>query len=234
MKAIVFTVLLVLSVMAPHAVAAQAPAKAARIGFLRGGPDTPEVRPQTDAFIQALHDLGYSVGQNATLAIRFPTGPATLSALAHELLQFQPDVIVTSSPASMEAVRQATTTVPIVAEDLETDPVASGLVERYSHPGGNLTGVFLDAPEFSGKWLELLREVVPGLTQVAVLWDPATGPVHVRGLESAARRVGVQLHVLEVRRVDDFEGAFRAAMPAQPDAVIALSTPLVDSYRQHL
>src|SRR5215471_16375411 len=83
-----------------------------------------------DAFIQALHDLGYRVGQNATLVIRFPTGPATLSALAHELLQFQPDVIVTSSPASMEAVRQATTTVPIGAEDLERDSGASGLVER--------------------------------------------------------------------------------------------------------
>src|SRR5215471_20543971 len=234
MKAIAFTVLLVLSVMAPHAVAAQAPAKAVRIGWLRGGPETPEVRPQTDAFIQALHGLGYSVGQNATLAIRFPTGPATLSALAHELLQFQPDVIVTSSPAAAEAVRQATTTVPIVAEDLERDPVASGLVERYNHPGGNLTGVFLDLPEFSGKWLELLREVVPGLTRVAVLWDPATGPVQVRGLESAAHAVGVQLHVLEVRRVDDFAGAFRAAMPEHPDAVIALSAPLVSSHSQHL
>src|SRR5215470_2853539 len=234
MKAIAFTVLLVLSVMAPHAVAAQALAKAARIGWLRGGPDTPEVCPIIDAFIQALHDLGYRVGQNATLAIRFPTGPATLSALAHELLQFQPDVIVTSSPASMEAVRQATTTVPIVAEDLETDPVASGVVERYSHPGGNLTGVFLDMPEFSGKWLELLREVVPGLTRVAVLWDPATGPVHVRGLEGAARAVGVQLYVLEVRSGDEFEGAFRAAMPEHPDAVIALSAPIFSNHSQHL
>ena len=95
--------------------------------------------------------------------------------------------------------------------------MASGLVERYSHPGGNLTGVFLDLPEFSGKWLELLREVVPGLTRVAVLWDPTTGPVQVHGLESAARAVGVQLHVREVRSVDDFEGACRAAMPAHPD-----------------
>src|SRR5215475_29289 len=108
LSAIGLLVTLILGVLvAPHAVAAQAPAKAARIGWLRGGPETPEVRPITDVFIQALHDLGYSVGQNATLAIRFPTGPATRSALAHELLQFQPDVIVTSSPASMEAVRQA-------------------------------------------------------------------------------------------------------------------------------
>jgi putative ABC transport system substrate-binding protein len=235
MKALVLLVTLILGVLvAPHAVDAQAPVKAARIGFLRGGPETPEGRPQADAFIQALHDLGYRVGQNATLAIRFPTGPATLSALAHELLQFQPDVIVTGGPASTDAVRQATTTVPIVALDYERDPVASGLVERYSHPGGNLTGVFLDFPEFSGKWLELLREVVPGLTRVAVLWDPATGPVHVRGLESAARSVGVQLHVLEVRRVEDFEGAFRAAMPEHPDAVIALSSPLVGTHHHHL
>src|SRR6516162_6482517 len=115
-----YIVILILGlIVAPHAVDAQAPAKVARIGWLRGGPETPEVRPITDAFIQALHDLGYRVGQNATLVIRFPTGPATLSALAHELLQFQPDVIVTRSPASMEAVRQATTTVPIGAEDLE-------------------------------------------------------------------------------------------------------------------
>ena len=75
---------------------------------------------------------------------------------------------------------------------------------------------------------------MPGLTRVAVLWDPATGPVQVRGLESAARRVGVQLHVLEVRSVDDFEGAFRAAMPEHPDAVIALSAPLVSNHGQHL
>ena len=225
---------LILGVLvAPLAVDAQAPVKAARIGWLRGGLETPETRPRTDAFIQALHDLGYRVGQNATLAIRFPT-PATLSALAHELLQFQPDVIVASSPPATDAVRQATTTVPIVADDLERDPVASGLVERYSHPGGNLTGVFLDMPEFSGKWLELLREVVPGLTRVAVLWDPVTGPLHVRGLESAARRVGVQLHVLEVRSVEDFEGAFRAAMPEHPDAVIALSAPVVVTHGQHL
>ena len=89
LSAIGLLVTLILGVLvAPHAVAAQAPAKAARLGWLRGGPETPEVRPITDAFIQALHDLGYRVGQNATLAIRFPTGPATLSALAHELLQF--------------------------------------------------------------------------------------------------------------------------------------------------
>jgi putative ABC transport system substrate-binding protein len=151
-----------------------------------------------------------------------------------ELLQFQADVIVANGPAAVDAARQATTTVPIVAADLERDPVASGLVERYSSPGGNLTGVFLDLPEFSGKWLELTREVVPGLARVAVLWDPATGPVQVRGLESAARAVGVQLHVLEVRSVDDFEGTFRAAMPEHPDAVIALSSPLVSNHGQHL
>ena len=221
--------------VAPLAVDAQAPVKAARIGWLRSTPETPEWRRNFDAFTQELRDHGYVEGQNVTIAVRSRTEPATpLAALLGELLQFQPDVIVAGGPAAVDAARQATTTVPIVALDYERDPVASGLVERYSHPGGNLTGVFLDFPAFSGKWLELLREVVPGLARVAVLWDPATGPIQVRGLESAARPVGVQLHVLEVRSVDDFAGAFRAAMPAQPDAVIALSSPLVGNYHEHL
>jgi putative ABC transport system substrate-binding protein len=236
MKALVLIITLAIGVLAaPFGVHAQAPVKAARIGWLRSAPETPEVRRDLDAFTQELRDHGYSVGQNVTIAFRSPTERTTpLSALMGELLQFQADVIVTGGPAATEAARQATTTVPIVATDLERDPVASGLVERYSHPGGNLTGVFLDFPAFSGKWLELLREVVPGLARVAVLWDPATGPMQLRGLESAARPVGVQLHVLEVRRVDDFAGAFRAAMPAQPDAVIALSSPLVSNHRQYL
>src|SRR5215831_8110065 len=240
MTALVLIVMLALGVLvAPHAVAAQAPAKAARIGWLRSTPETPEWRRNFDAFTQGLRDHGYGEGQNVTIAFRSPTERTTpLSTLAlaliGELLQFQPDVIVAGSPAGVDAARQATTTVPIVAVDLEQNPVASGLVESYSHPGGNLTGVFLDMPEFSGKWLELLREVVPGLARVAVLWDPATGPIQVRGLESAARAVGVQLHVLEVRSVDDFEGAFRAAMPEHPDAVIALSSPHVGNHGQHL
>src|SRR5215831_15637676 len=212
------------SFVVPLAVDAQAPGKAARIGWLRSAPETPEAHRNIDTFTQELRDQGYSVGQNVTFTVRAPTERTTpLSALMGELLQFQADVIVAGGPAAVDAARQATTTVPIVALDYERDPVASGLVERYSHPGGNLTGVFLDFPAFSGKWLELLREVVPGLTRVAVLWDPATGLVQLRGLEGAARAVGVQLHVLEVRSVDDFAGAFRTAMPAQPDAVIALS-----------
>jgi putative ABC transport system substrate-binding protein len=236
MKALGLIIMLALSVLvAPLAVHAQVPVKAARIGVLRSAPDTPEVRRGLDAFIQVLRDHGYSAGQNATLAYRLPTEPTTpLSALVGELLQFQADVIVTGGPVATEAVRQATTTIPIVAMDLERDPVASGLVERYSRPGGNLTGVFLDLPEFSGKWLELLREVVPGLTRIAVLWDHATGPVQVRRLESAARAVGVQLHVLEVRGVDEFAGALHAAMPEHPGAAIALSSPLVNAHLQYL
>jgi putative tryptophan/tyrosine transport system substrate-binding protein len=227
---------LVLNILVvPLAGDAQAPVKAARIGYLRSAPETPEVRRDLDAFTEVLRDHGYSVGQNATIAYRFPTELGTpLSELAGELLQFQAAIIVAAGPAATEAVRQATTTIPIVAMDLERDPVASGLVERYSHPGGNLTGVFLDLPEFSGKWLELLREVVPGLARVAVLWEPATGPVQVRGLEVAARALGVQLHLLEVRSVDEFAGAVSAAMPEHPDAVIALSSPLVNAHRRQL
>ena len=236
MTTLVLLVMLALGVfVAPLAVNAQAPTKAARIGFLRSAPDTPEVQRDFDAFTQVLRDHGYSAGQNATIAYRYPTEPTTLlSALAGELLQFKADVIVAAGPAAVEAARHATTTVPIVAMDLGRDPVVNGLVERYSHPGGNLTGVFLDEPEFSGKWLELLREVVPGLTRVAVLWDPTTGQAQVRGLESAARAVGVQLHMLKVHSVEEFAGAFHSAMPEHPDAVIILSAPLVNAHRKHL
>jgi putative ABC transport system substrate-binding protein len=221
--------------VAPLAVEAQAPVQAARIGILRSAPDTPEVRRDLDAFTQVLRDHGYSAGQNATIAYRYPTELATpLSALVGELLQFKADVLVAAGPAAVEATRHTTSTIPIVALALETDPVANGLVERYSRPGGNLTRVFLDFPEFSGKWLELLREVVPGLTRVVVLWDPTAGPVQVRGLESAARAVRVQLHVLEVRRGDEFEGALRAAMSEHPGAVIALSSPVVNTHRRQL
>jgi ABC-type uncharacterized transport system substrate-binding protein len=217
------------------AVNAQAPVKAARIGFLRSALDTPEVRRDLDAFTQVLRDHGYSVGQNATIAYRFPTEPATpLPELVGELLQFQADVIVAAGPAAVEAARHATITIPIIAMDLQRDPVASGLAERYSRPGGNLTGVFLDFPEFSGKWLELLREVVPGLHRVAVLWEPTAGSVQVRGLQGAARGAGVQVHLLEVHSVDDFEGAFQAAMVEHPGAVIALSSPLVNAHRRQL
>src|SRR5215471_19081656 len=146
--------------VAPLAVDAQAPVKAARIGWLRSTPETPEWRRNFDAFTQELRDHGYVEGQNVTIAVRSQTELTTpLSAVMGELLQFQPDVIVAGGSGGAVAARQATTTVPIIAMDLERDPVASGLVERHSHPGGNLTGVFLDFPAFSGKWLELLREV---------------------------------------------------------------------------
>src|SRR5207253_4940410 len=120
MTALVLLVMLALGILvAPLAVDAQGPVKPARIGFLRSAPDTPEVRRGLDAFTQVLRDHGYSVGQNTTMAYRFPTEPTTpLSALVGELLQFQADVIVTGGPVATEAVRQATTTIPIVALDL--------------------------------------------------------------------------------------------------------------------
>src|SRR5262245_54036643 len=117
MTALVLIVMLALGVLvAPLAVDAQAPVKAARIGFLRSAPDTPEVRRGLDAFTQVLRDHGYSAGQNATIAYRLPMEPDTpLSTLVGELLQFQADVIVTGGPAATEAMRQATTTIPIIA-----------------------------------------------------------------------------------------------------------------------
>ena len=127
----------------------------------------------------------------------------------------------------MRAARAATATIPIEAGDLESDPVASGFIVSNAHPGGNITGTFLDFPEFSKKWLESLKEVVPQVTSVAVFWDPATGPTQLRAVEAAAPTLDVKPIVLEVEKRADFEPAFQSAKQQDAGALVILSSPLI-------
>jgi putative tryptophan/tyrosine transport system substrate-binding protein len=120
----------------------------------------------------------------------------------------------------------ATTVIPIVADDLESDPVASGFISSLAHPGGNITGVFSDFPEFGMKWLELLKEAIPALSNVAVFWDPSTGPVQVDAVKAAGRLLNVQEQVVEVRAMTGLERAFDAAAEQRPDAAVILSSPV--------
>ena len=113
---------------------------------------------------------------------------------------------------------------------MTTDPVDEGYIESYARPGGNLTGVFLDAPEFAGKWVELLKTMVPGLSSVVVLWDPSPGEAHLRAVEKAAASFGVRLQVIEVRKPEDIDRAF-ASMRGRPRALIVLPSPML--YFQH-
>ena len=121
--------------------------------------------------------------------------PARLPRLAAELIEEKVDVVVAVSTAAVRAVQAASTTIPIVAHDLETDPVASGLIASYAQPGGRITGVFFDFPDFRTKWLELLREVIPGLASVGLLWDPVSGVAQLEALQTAADQMRLKTNV---------------------------------------
>jgi putative tryptophan/tyrosine transport system substrate-binding protein len=214
---------------------AQPPANVPRVGFFRPAPPSPEVARILEAFKQGLREQGYVDGQNVAVEVRFPTTTADrLSDIATELVRLKPIAIFAAASSGIDAVRNATTTIPIVALDLETDPLASGIVASLDHPGGNITGIFLDFPELGGKWLELVKEVAPKVSRVAVLWDPATGRVPLKGAEAAAPSLRLQLQVLEARGPDEFEAVFRSAIRARAGAVVTLSSPVFNTYRRLL
>jgi putative tryptophan/tyrosine transport system substrate-binding protein len=135
-------------------------------------------------------------------------------------------VILAIGPGVVRAAHEATTTIPIVAIDLETDPVREGLAQSLAHPGGNLTGLFFDFPEFSGKLLELLNEARPGLTRVAALWDPGSGSVQVEAAQAAASSRGVHLQILKIDDLSKFADALAAAQAEQAQGLLVLSSPM--------
>src|SRR5262249_54415034 len=165
---------------------AQRPAKVARIGYLSvaGGAGS----PSAEAFRQGLRELGYVEGQNVALEFRAVGKSDRLPALAAELVQLEVDVIVAFSSVAAQAAKHAATTIPIVIVS-SGDPVASGLVVSLARPGGNVTGLTGLATDLSGKRLELLREAVPSLSRVAVLWNSLDGAMTLtfRGIQAAAR-----------------------------------------------
>jgi putative ABC transport system substrate-binding protein len=134
------------------------------------------------------------------------------------------NLIIANGPPVLHIARSATRTIPIVAIDLETDPVASGVATSLGRPGGNITGVFLDFPDFTAKWIELLVESNPKLSRMAVLWDPVTGPVQIDSIKKVAGALNIQLVTLEVRQPSDFEGAFAAAQRGT-DAMVMCRPP---------
>ena len=158
-----------------------------------------------------------------------------LPALARELAALQVAAIVTSNPYATRAAREASNTVPIiVALDYETDPVASGWITSIARPGGNLTGIFLEQPEMSGKLLQLLKEGVPTLTKVAVLWDEAIGRDQLEATEGAARAVGLTLKPLGVGRAQDLSGAFGTAARERATGLVVLTSPLLSLNRARI
>src|SRR5215475_859323 len=210
----------------PMAARAQQSAQRARIGILY--PGLASALPSRIAVLRdGLQAVGYREPDNVQLVLRSTGGdPARTIPLAMELVERKVDVIVAVSAPAVTAARSATTTTPIVAFDLESDPIGSGLINSLSRPGGQVTGVFFDFPEFSKKWLELLMEAMPQLSRVAVLWDPATGPMQMKGVEIAGKELNVKLEVVEVPGLPNLDDAILAASSKGVDAILMLSSPV--------
>lgn len=201
--------------------------KTSKVGFLYPGPSN-AAAPRIGAFLEGLRAAGYSVPDQVELSSRVADGDLTkLAPMARELVEKNVDVLVAVAASAANVARASTTTIPIVAMDLETDPVATGMIASLSHPGGNLTGVFFDFPDFRAKLLELLKEVVPKLSKVAVLWDPSVSPAQLKEFESGADSLKLTLVKLEVRNVAEMNQAFAAAKQEGVDAVIRLSSPFI-------
>jgi putative ABC transport system substrate-binding protein len=206
-----------------------AQAKVARVGVLTFIPvtDDPTLTLWMGPFRRALAEQGWIEGRNIAFEYRSAVGnPSRLAEAAAELVQLKVDVIWAGGAPLVRAAYTATRTIPIVAIDFTTDPIAEGYVESYGRPGRNLTGIFLDAPDFAGKWFQLLKGILPNLSRVAVLWDPAPGTAHLQAVQNVARSFRVRLQVVEVRKPDDFDRAF-SALRGHPQALIILPSPLI-------
>jgi ABC-type uncharacterized transport system substrate-binding protein len=214
---------------------AQQPTKVSRIGFLIAGSSS-DIPERTEAFRQGLRERGYVEGKNIVFEYRYAEGKLDrLPALAAELVRLKVDVILSGGPQSTRAAKEATVTIPIVM-GFDNDPVGSGSVASLARPGGNITGLSTLAPEISGKQLELLKEIVPRLSRVAILGnstDPGNAQV-VGETERAAVALGVQQLYLDVRAPEDIETAFRAASKGRADAVLTLPSFLLTSQRKQL
>jgi putative ABC transport system substrate-binding protein len=211
---------------------AQQPTKIPRIGYLSGTSFSVN-SARIEAFRQGLRELGYVEGKNFVIEYRYAEGkPGRLSELAAELVSLKVNVIVTAGPAVTRPAKEATSTIPIVM-GYDNDPVGNEFVASLARPGGNITGLSSLAPEISGKQLELLKEIVPRLSRVAVLGQ-STYPGNAQSLREtklAASAFGVKLQNVDIQDSKDIENAFREASKGRTGAVLLLANPVVFSQR---
>jgi putative ABC transport system substrate-binding protein len=202
---------------------AQQPGKVPHIGFLSLSGANQE------AFRQGLRDLGYIEGKNIAIESRTAANRADrLSVLAGELVDLKVDVIVAAGSQAVHAAQRTTKSIPIVMTS-SSDPVGTGFVASLAHPGGNITGLSLVGPDLSTKRLEMLKEVILGVSRVAVFWNPddPAAKISLRETQDAAKAQAMHLQILEIREASDFESAFRAANKGRARALILLPAPIV-------
>ena len=207
--------------LAPLSADADQPLRIPVIGII-------EYEPSWQPFLQALRELGYVEGRNITIERRSGAGaPDRLATVAAELVRLKVDILVTLGTPATRAAKQATQTIPIVMIAV-ADPRQTGLVTSFARPGGNITGLTILGPELAAKRLQLLKEVVPGVSRVAFLWNPANPgtAVNLENVQAGARALKVAVQSVAVRSPTELESAFAAMMKERPDAFMMTADPM--------
>ena len=211
----------------PIAAQAQQAPEVPRVGFVYAGSKA-AAAVRIEAILSGLRVSGYAPPAQVEIVARTAEGdPAQIAPLVAEVIAKNVNVFIVNGPVVLHAAHLATRTIPIIALDLETDPVAGGVAASLARPGGNITGVFLDFPDFTAKLMEMLVESNPKLSRAAVLWDASTGTVQIESVKKAAEKLNVELDVLEVQRPSDFDTAFLMANQRGASAMVMLSSPLI-------
>jgi len=208
---------------APYLAYAQAPRPPGKIGYLA----LDLILPNNASLMllkPAWQRLGYVEGE--TILLRLAEGDAQrLPQFVAELIALKVGVLIVVGGEAVRIVRQVTNVTPIVALDLETDPVRSGLATSFARPGGNVTGLFMDQPALAGKWIELLREAAPTIERVGLLWDPGTGRDQLEIAQTAARAKGLETVVIEFSPVMNVDDALRGVGRGRPTGIVVLTSP---------
>jgi ABC-type uncharacterized transport system substrate-binding protein len=214
---------------------AQQPGKVPRLGFLLDGSPS-SVSGRIEGFRQGLHELGYAEGKNIMIEWRSAEGNVERrNEIATEFVRLKVDLIVSAGPTTTRALREATSTIPIVMGQ-DSDPVGSGFAATLARPGGNITGMSALAPEMSGKQLELMKEIIPKLTRVAIIGN-STNPGDAQVLRETVLAAGafeIYLRYLDVLNLKEIETTFRAAVKGRADAILLLGNPLLNSQRKQI
>jgi putative tryptophan/tyrosine transport system substrate-binding protein len=204
---------------APLAVEAQQAGKLPRVGYVQA--ELPASAPLHRAFIEGLRDRGWSDGRNVAIDWR------RRDEEIPDLVRLNVDVMVLPNPYRLEAGLKQTKTIPIVTVDLESDPVAKGFIRSLSRPGGNLTGIWLDIPDIVGKQLQILKEAVPAMRRVAVVWDERVAGLQFTATQTAARLLNIAVEPAALQHESEADDVVKRALPARPQAILLLTSPIV-------
>jgi ABC-type uncharacterized transport system substrate-binding protein len=226
------------SLFAPLTAAGQQSPRIARIGWMSvGSPTAPALN--YEVFLKAMLELGYLEGKNVVYEPRYTSGKnEVLPELIADLERAGVDVIVAGPFAALRVAKQVTSRIPIVMTP-SADPVVAGIVQSIARPGGNVTGITEMAPELTPKRLEMLKQIVPTLSRVAILWQPGSLSEEafqrmLKDTEASARSLGIQIQVVAAKEVTDFDGAFAAMVEERAEALIVMINPMFNVQRRHI